>query len=244
MAAVELLDKAISLLDGLLAGAKPSAAAFAPAPAPAAAEKGAATPAPAPAAKAEKAPKPAKPAPAAPAASTSGASEDETLFARALIKVARVTSCEPLANSEKLLLLQIDIGNGETRQVCAGLQQFIKAEQLRGSLVCVVANLKAAKLAGQASEAMVLAADAGTGDSLIVRTLIPPAGAAPGDVVFLSGGAPTAAPDKVLKSDHWKKIGAGLKVVGGAASFNGRALVTAGGNVTLPSEIPEGAEIH
>jgi tRNA-binding EMAP/Myf-like protein len=43
--------------------------------------------------------------------------------------------------------------------------------------VCVVANLKPAKLAGQASEAMVLAAEAAdSSGKLIVRTLLPPGG--------------------------------------------------------------------
>lgn len=51
-------------------------------------------------------------------------------------------------------------------------------------------------------------------------------------------------PPQVLKSDAWKKIGAQLAVKGGKAAFNGRPLVTAGGAVTLPAEIPEGAEIH
>lgn len=63
-------------------------------------------------------------------------------------------------------------------------------------------------------------------------------------MLFLSGGAPTATPDKVLKSDHWKKINSALKVQGGKATFNGRPLATAVGDVTLPAEIPDGAEIR
>lgn len=241
MAAVALLDQAIALIDGLLGNGSAAPAAPAPAAAPAAAPAvAAAKPAAAPKepkAKAAKAPAPA----AAPAAT---GSEDDALFGKVLIKVARITSCEPLANSEKLYKLRIDLGAGESRQVCAGLQQYLRVEQLQDQLVCVVANLKPAKLAGEPSEAMVLAADTEADGKTVVRTLIPPAGAAPGDVVFLEGGAPSAAPDKVLKSDAWKKIGAQLAVKGGKAAFNGRPLVTAGGAVTLPAEIPEGAEIH
>ncbi|GLC72460.1 hypothetical protein PLESTF_001250100 [Pleodorina starrii] len=247
MAAVEALDKAIALVDSLIAGAKPPGPAVekaSPAPAAAPAQPAAAATAPA----APAAPKPAKapkPAPAPAAAPAAAGSEDDALFNRVLIKVARITSVEELENSEKLYKLQIDLGSGETRQVCAGLRQFLSVAQLSGALVCVVANLKPAKLAGQASEAMVLAAETQSGDSLLVRTLIPPAGSAPGDVVFLEGGAPSASPDKVLKSDHWKKIGAGLRVAGGGrAAFNGRPLVTAAGGVTLPGEIAEGSEIH
>lgn len=58
-----------------------------------------------------------------------------------------------------------------------GLAQFIKADDLVNRLVCVVANLKPAKLAGQPSEAMVLAAEAkGADGQLLVRTLVPPGG--------------------------------------------------------------------
>ncbi len=39
-----------------------------------------------------------------------------------------------------------------------------------------------------------------------VRTLVPPAGSEPGDVVYLEGGAPTEAAAKQVKSDDWKKI--------------------------------------
>ncbi|PNW80715.1 hypothetical protein CHLRE_07g326950v5 [Chlamydomonas reinhardtii] len=251
MSSVELLEKAIALVDGLLksapapAAAKPApapAAAAAPASAAAAAAPAAAAPKPA---KAPKEPKPAAAPKAAAAAPAAGLTEEEALFARALIKVARIASVELLANSEKLYKLQVDIGGGETRQVCAGLRQFLPSEALSGALVCVVANLKPAKLAGEASEAMVLAAEHDNDGTLLVRTLIPPAGAAPGDVVYLEGGAPSASPDKVLKSDHWKKVMAVLRVgAGGNAAYGGRPLVTAAGAVTLPAEIPEGAEIH
>lgn len=42
-------------------------------------------------------------------------------------------------------------------QVVAGLKKFVKVEELEGKKVCVILNLKPAKLAGQVSEAMILA---------------------------------------------------------------------------------------
>lgn len=81
--------------------------------------------------------------------------------------------------------------------------------------------------------------------TLLLYSPRPAAGSCPGDVLFLEGGAPSTSPDKQIKSDHWKKIGAGLRVSpGGRAAFNGRALVTAAGPVTLPPEIADGSEIH
>lgn len=46
-----------------------------------------------------------------------------------------------------------------SRQVVAGLKQHISREELTGRLVALVLNLKPAKLAGELSEAMILAAD-------------------------------------------------------------------------------------
>uniref|UniRef100_A0A383WHN4 tRNA-binding domain-containing protein n=1 Tax=Tetradesmus obliquus TaxID=3088 RepID=A0A383WHN4_TETOB len=112
----------------------------------------------------------------------------EVLTTKAQIKVARIVSAEPLENSAKLLRLQADLGGGDTRQVMAGLAQFISPQQLAGSLVCVASNLKPAKLAGQPSEAMVLAAEAAdAAGNIIVRTLLPPEGSQPGDLVHLDG---------------------------------------------------------
>ena len=60
---------------------------------------------------------------------------------------------------------------------------------------------------GELSEAMILAADTTVADgSVVVRTLIPPSGSVPGDIVFLSGGSSTGIASKQIKTDEWKKI--------------------------------------
>ena len=57
----------------------------------------------------------------------------------------------------------------------AGLKKHVAHETLRGRLVCCIANLKAAKLAGLASEAMILAAVQPNADgSELVIPLTPP----------------------------------------------------------------------
>ena len=64
---------------------------------------------------------------------------------------------------------------GMSAQVVAGLKGHIEREALLGSLVVAILNLKPAKLAGELSEAMLLAADApGAGGRELVRTLMPP----------------------------------------------------------------------
>ncbi|KIZ05494.1 methionyl-tRNA synthetase [Monoraphidium neglectum] len=229
MAASSAIDKAIAKLDAILAGVAASASA---AQVPAASTAAAAA-------------KPAKAAASKPATPAAAAAGDPTAFqAKVQIKVARILSAVPQPNSEKLLKLSADLGAGDTRQIMAGLQQYLKPEDLVGKLLCVVSNLKPAKLAGEPSEAMVLAAEGtGSGGEAIVRALVPPEGSQPGDPVHLDGASPVANP-KVLKLDEWRKVSPGLVVAGGHATYGGTALMTARGYVTLPPEITDGCEIH
>ena len=65
-----------------------------------------------------------------------------------------------------------------------------------------------------------------------------------GDRVFLEGGAAPSEYAKILKSDPWRSIVEGLRVQGGKATFEGKALFTSQGAITLPAEMPNGASIH
>lgn len=47
----------------------------------------------------------------------------------------------------------------------------------------------------------------------------------------------------MLKSAPWAKIKEMLKVAGGAATFDGKALVTAAGPVAADADMPDGAAI-
>ena len=70
-------------------------------------------------------------------------------------------------NLQKLLKLQVDLGENRPRQVVAGIKEFYSASELVGTQACVVANLKPAKLMGLLSEGMLLAAKDENGLSLI-----------------------------------------------------------------------------
>jgi methionyl-tRNA synthetase len=78
-------------------------------------------------------------------------------FAKVQLRVAKITAAEKLANTDKLLKLRIEIA-GVPGQIVAGIAQFYKPEDLVGRLIVVVANLKPAKLRGEVSEGMLLAA--------------------------------------------------------------------------------------
>jgi methionyl-tRNA synthetase len=78
-------------------------------------------------------------------------------FAKIDMRVGRVVAAERLANSAKLLKLQVDIGT-EVRQVVAGIGKEYSPESLAGRQVVVVTNLKPVKLMGVESNGMIVAA--------------------------------------------------------------------------------------
>lgn len=72
-------------------------------------------------------------------------------------RVGKVVACEAVKKSKKLLKLKVQIGS-EERQILSGIAQYYEPQDLIGKSVVVVANLKPAKLMGQESQGMILAA--------------------------------------------------------------------------------------
>ncbi len=88
-------------------------------------------------------------------------------FFETTIKIGEVVEVEEIKKSKKLYKLRVDLGEARPRQIIAGIREFYSKEELQNSLVCVVANLKPAKLMGNLSEGMLLAAKDENGLSLI-----------------------------------------------------------------------------
>lgn len=88
-------------------------------------------------------------------------------FFQTALKVGTVVEAQEVEKSAKLLKLKVDLGEESPRQIVAGIKEFYSAESLIGTQVCVVANLKPAKLMGMVSEGMILAAKDENGLSLI-----------------------------------------------------------------------------
>ena len=72
---------------------------------------------------------------------------------------AKITDCVPVKRAKKLLKITVDDGSGTPRQIVSGIAPWYKPEELIGKTVVVVANLKPAKLCGEMSNGMLLAAD-------------------------------------------------------------------------------------
>ena len=80
-------------------------------------------------------------------------------FMKIQLKTAKVLTAERVPKSEKLLKLQVTLGEGtEQRQIVAGIGKKYEPEALIGKTIIIVANLKPAKLMGIESQGMVLAA--------------------------------------------------------------------------------------
>ena len=78
-------------------------------------------------------------------------------FSKLDIRVGEVLKAEPVPKSTKLLRLVIDLGESEPRVVLSGIAQYYAPQDLLNTQVCVIANLKPAKIMGYFSYGMILA---------------------------------------------------------------------------------------
>ncbi len=83
-------------------------------------------------------------------------------FTKVDLRVGRVLAAEKVKKSKKLICCQVDLGF-EKRQVLAGVAEHMQPEDLVGTNVVVVANLKPRKMLGKESQGMLLMAEDANG---------------------------------------------------------------------------------
>lgn len=83
------------------------------------------------------------------------------------LRVAKILKAERLEGTDKLLVLDIDLGT-EKRQLIAGIGQNYSSEELEGKKIIIVANLEPKEIKGQLSQGMLLAVDSPQGPVLLV----------------------------------------------------------------------------
>jgi methionyl-tRNA synthetase len=83
-------------------------------------------------------------------------------FKQVDLRTAKVLTAERVEGADKLLRLEIEIGD-EKRQIVAGIAKHYTPEQLVGRTIVVVANLKPARIRGVESNGMLLAATGNDG---------------------------------------------------------------------------------
>ncbi len=91
-------------------------------------------------------------------------------FAKVELRVAQVKVAEKVKGADKLLRLEVDLGN-EVRQIIAGIAEAYAPETLVGRKVVIVANLQPRKLRGLESNGMIVAASLGDGRPVLAGFL-------------------------------------------------------------------------
>ena len=82
------------------------------------------------------------------------------------LKTGKVISASRIDGAKKLLKLRVKIGD-EERQIISGIAEYYSPEDLLGNLIVIVTNLKPAKIFGEQSYGMLLAAKKGKELTLI-----------------------------------------------------------------------------
>ncbi|MCF7860637.1 methionine--tRNA ligase [Candidatus Woesearchaeota archaeon] len=100
------------------------------------------------------------------------------------LKVAQIIEAKPHPDADKLIILQLDLGT-EKRQIVAGLREHVDINALPGKKIVIVSNLEPAKLRGEISNGMLLAAEEDGNLSLL-----DPGEAESGDQVKIDGIEP------------------------------------------------------
>jgi methionyl-tRNA synthetase len=79
-------------------------------------------------------------------------------FEKLDLRVATITEAKAHPNADKLVVLQIKIGE-ETRQIVAGIKKTYSPEELINKQIIIIVNLKPVTLRGEESNGMLLATD-------------------------------------------------------------------------------------
>lgn len=89
-------------------------------------------------------------------------------FEKIDLRIAQIIEAEEIKEADKLLRLKVDLGNGVTKQIIAGIKSAYSAEKILGRKVLICANLKPRKMKFGISEGMVLAAGDGGPDLFVL----------------------------------------------------------------------------
>ena len=98
-------------------------------------------------------------------------------FIKLDIRIGAVTAAEKVQGTDKLIRLEIDLGEG-TRQVVAGMALTYTPEDFIGRQVPILVNLEPRKLRGIESQGMILAADVGGKPIMLIPEREVPPGSA------------------------------------------------------------------
>jgi methionyl-tRNA synthetase len=147
------------------------------------------------------------------------------------LKVAQILDAKEHPNADKLLVLQISVGE-EKRQLVAGIRKHYPLTELNGKKIIIVSNLKPAKLRGFESQGMLLAGDDGSQVGLLTVT-----DALPGTIVTVEGYTNNTSE---ITFDDFEKVK--MTVKDGKATFE-KITLKAGTEEIKAEKVHDGARI-
>ena len=130
--------------------------------------------------------------------------------------VGKILEVKDHPNADSLYLLKVDLGKLGKRQVVAGLKKHFSKDLLQGRKAIFVANMKPAKLRGEMSEAMILAADDGVHVSILEVQKLDP-----GDAVHFDG---TENAQAEITFEEFMKVS--MTIQAGQVFYSGKKLIS------------------
>ena len=91
-------------------------------------------------------------------------------FRKMDIRIGTIKQAEKVPQADKLLKLQVEIGD-EIRQVVSGIARQYDPEHITGTQVCLLANLAPRKVKGVQSQGMILMAENDDGELAFVSPI-------------------------------------------------------------------------
>jgi len=156
-------------------------------------------------------------------------------------RVGEIKSCEKHPDSDKLLVEQIDVGEEAPRQICSGIGKYVSQS--------FSSNLKARKMAGTASEGMLLCAskkadpEDAESELAVLKLVEAPVEAEVGERVVVEipdeEHGQAATPNKVGKKKLYEKVAPDLRTnKDGTVCFKDSPFMTSAGPCTA-KDLPE-----
>ncbi|XXG85994.1 hypothetical protein AAC387_Pa11g0988 [Persea americana] len=154
--------------------------------------------------------------------------DTETSVSLLNIQVGVIRKAWKHPSADSLLVEEIDLGNGNVRQVVSGLAKYCTPEEMTNRHVVLITNVKPGKLRDVMSAGLVLCAS--NQDHTVVEPLLPPEAATIGECISFSGHE--GKPEDVLnpKKKQLEKITPHLYTDGsGIATYKGIPFMTSAG---------------
>lgn len=167
-------------------------------------------------------------------AGPAAAADEELSPAKLDLRVGKIIAVNKHPDADSLYVETVDLGEAEPRTVVSGLAGLVPMEELDGRLGVFLCNLKAVKMRGVLSTAMLMCAS--QDEPRAVEPLSVCEGSVPGERVFFEGCEGEPEPELKPKKKVWERLQPDLHISSSlCAQFQDLTMKTKLGPVTCTS---------